>query len=118
MSGTQFWEQSKKCQLFFQAKPLQKPLKSALKSTNSSQANYSTAATTQNKVRMADDVSVTESEMCDVPLAQDAKKDDPSSLPEQSAMYAFSRQAIRSNYMDKSIEAKKKVYFMIIYNFC
>lgn len=64
---------------------------------------------------MATDVSMSESEMCDVPLTHDiggggggGPKDD-SSLPEPSTMYAFSRQAIRSNYMDKSIEAKKKV---------
>lgn len=60
---------------------------------------------------MATDVSMSESEMCEVPLTHDtAVTKDDSPLPEpSSAMYAFSRQAIRSNYMDKSIEAKKKV---------
>lgn len=66
---------------------------------------------------MATDVSMSESEMCEVPLTHDtaaAAKDDSSPLPvsDASAMYPFTRQAIRSNYMDKSIEAKKKVRFL------
>ncbi|XP_063706409.1 neuropeptide SIFamide receptor-like [Culicoides brevitarsis] len=78
-----------------------KPLKSALKPTNPSQVNYSSS---QNKVRMATDVSITESEMCD---AAPEAKDEPSTEPR------LRRQAIRSNYMDKSIEAKKKVIRML-----
>uniref|UniRef100_A0A336LT57 Gastrin/cholecystokinin type B receptor n=1 Tax=Culicoides sonorensis TaxID=179676 RepID=A0A336LT57_CULSO len=90
----------------------QKPLKSAMKQVNLSQANYSSGTLQLNKVRMATDVSVSESEMCEVPLTQDIPKDD-TALQEPSTMYAFSRQAIRSNYMDKSIEAKKKVIRML-----
>jgi hypothetical protein len=32
-------------------------------------------------------------------------------IPQAESSYKFSRHAIRSNYMDKSIEAKKKVNF-------
>lgn len=53
---------------------------------------------------MATDVSMSESEMCEIPLNGTSEE-----TPTPEPTYPFSRQAIRSNYMDKSIEAKKKV---------
>lgn len=57
-----------------------------------------------NKTRMATtEVLLNEKEMCEVPLSV------PANESQNSCSNVFNRQAIRSNYMDKSIEAKKKV---------
>lgn len=88
-------------------------MKSAMKASSSSYitSTATTLTTTMpatvtlqaNKARTpTTEVLLNENEMCQVPLTATRESSN-------TCTGIFNRQAIRSNYMDKSIEAKKKV---------
>lgn len=85
--------------------------------TATPQMSYSSQPTPINKVRMAKDVlCLGEHEIEKSSTALNNKEHLLETNPAGS--YQFNRQAIRSNYMDKSIEAKKKVRFPFTLHLC
>lgn len=95
-----------------QTKPFEKPLKSSLKSTSTFSTNTNQPQSNQQqKVRMADHQDEASSTDGGKKMTETVTQtpSTQTTTTTQNGGYQFNRQAIRSNYMDKSIEAKKKV---------